>query len=574
MRTIQANRRLQAKAVVAILLAAAAASCDAGLLDDIAWDNIPSYTLTISAGEGGSAVPSGAVSAKKGVAMSLTATHDTGYHFVEWTVESGAGVSFGDASRAITTVTLADGNAAIKANFGINNYTLTVTKTGTGTTAPSGSVGVTHGVAYPISASPGSGQVFKGWSVTSETAAAIESPLSASTSVILSEGDATVSAAFEEWHGWQDLAAAGASCSDTIVDGTDVHAVWVEGGALKYRLSEDGGMTWGDALTLDGSGNVGASCSLGLVRDDITNMVVVAYYDSAAGDLKTARFYEGDAMPTLTTIDSTGDVGSSCQLAAAPPYDDLVLKAGGVCIAYYDATNGDLKIAKSLLGSSWYVETVDSGGDVGSFCSITHGTSKDGEWFISYVDATNQDIKWARASAVDLAGATAWTIDTLASDAAINEHTAIAMDPATGNGILAYRTDTAATFPAGSLLVFATDDRFETLSALPIPETTAGAGVAARLRFRQYGVASYCLAYIVDREALDYDYARCLVSTDGGATWTVRAIPGQESGSTRAVSSYMQGEVLWYTFSTSGGSFPSIYSLTRQAKSIDGGATW
>jgi hypothetical protein len=530
--------------------------------------------LTISAGAGGSSMPSGAVTAKQGIALALNAVHATGYHFTEWTVESGTGVKFGDPVAAITTVTLESGNAAIKANFAINDYTLTVTHTGSGSTSPSGSVEVTHDVEVTLNASPGSGQVFVGWSVSSGTGVSIENPSTAETGVTLTEGDATVNAEFEEYHGYQDLAEELSSCTDTVVDGTDVHVAWVSGGILKYRLSADGGMTWGDTLTVDDSGNVGAWCSMAFASDGIMWKVHIAYYDAANADLKHVSFLEGATTFSPTTLDGAGDVGRYCQLAAAPAYYDGVLKPGGICVAYYDATNGDLKIAKSASGSSWFLETVETTGDVGSYCSITHGTSSESEWFLAYIDATNQDVKLARASSVNLAGSTEWTLATLASDATINQCTAIGLDPATGNGVLAYRTDTAATLPVGNLILHTTSDRFATLSETgTTPDSTAGAGVSARLRFRQYGVASYCLSYLVDREDLGSDYARCLVSTDGGASWAVRSISGQLSGSTRAVSAWIQGQVLWFTFMTANSEFPPDFFL-RQAKSLDGGATW
>jgi hypothetical protein len=68
---------------------------------------------------------------------------------------------------------------------------------------------------------------------------------------------------------------------------------------------------------------------------------VIAYYDQGNKDLKVAVCGDadcsGDTPDTITTLDSTGDVGS---------YNSIALGAdNNPIIAYYDATNGDLKVA-------------------------------------------------------------------------------------------------------------------------------------------------------------------------------------------------------------------------------------
>jgi hypothetical protein len=63
-------------------------------------------------------------------------------------------------------------------------------------------------------------------------------------------------------------------------------------------------------------------------------------------------------------------------------------------ISYYDANNGDLKLAW-LNGGVWIIQTVDSDGDVGEASSLALNR---GRPHISYYDATNGDLKYAYVS--------------------------------------------------------------------------------------------------------------------------------------------------------------------------------
>jgi len=67
-------------------------------------------------------------------------------------------------------------------------------------------------------------------------------------------------------------------------------------------------------------------------------------------------------------------------------------------ISYYDATNGDLKVAhcSNSACTAATLTTVDRAGNVGQYSSVTIGT--DGLGLISYYDATNGDLKVAHCS--------------------------------------------------------------------------------------------------------------------------------------------------------------------------------
>jgi hypothetical protein len=106
-----------------------------------------------------------------------------------------------------------------------------------------------------------------------------------------------------------------------------------------------------------------------------------------AGALNRAIAPTGNANATL---DSAGDVGL---------YTSVTIGTDGLgLISYYDATNGDLKVAhcNNLACTSATVNTPDSAGDVGLYTSVTIGFH--GLPLISYYDATNGDLKAAHCS--------------------------------------------------------------------------------------------------------------------------------------------------------------------------------
>ena len=87
----------------------------------------------------------------------------------------------------------------------------------------------------------------------------------------------------------------------------------------------------------------------------------------------------------LTAIDTAGDVGG---------YTSSTIGVDGLpIISYYDASNGDLKVAHctDTACTTATTTTLDSTGGVGYFTSITIGT--DGLPINSYYDGSNNDLK-------------------------------------------------------------------------------------------------------------------------------------------------------------------------------------
>jgi hypothetical protein len=127
-----------------------------------------------------------------GAATAITATANTGYHFVEW-IRDDTTATIGDSTLASTTVVLT-GSATVTAMFTYNYYDLTVTNIGSGTTSPSGTTSVRHGTLTLIIATANTGYHFTGWT-TSGPEATISSPGSSMTTLILT-GPATITATF------------------------------------------------------------------------------------------------------------------------------------------------------------------------------------------------------------------------------------------------------------------------------------------------------------------------------------------------------------------------------------------
>jgi hypothetical protein len=162
-------------------------------------------------------------------------------------------------------------------------------------------------------------------------------------------------------------------------------------------------------LTLiDGPGNVGQYSSI----DFVGNATRVSYYDADNGDLKLATCMDlcdrAGATWTTTTVDSAGDVGLYTSLGSI----------GGVpAIAYFDATNKALKLAVcsancTSASPTWVITTVDRGsGDTGRNPSLLGGDNPR----IAYYDRANGDLKLATCTAACTTANAAWTITTVDS---------------------------------------------------------------------------------------------------------------------------------------------------------------
>jgi len=113
---------------------------------------VPTYTITASAGAGGTIWPSGSVLVSEGSSQTFTITPQTGYSIASLTVD-GSAVEI-VSSYTFTNVT---SDHTISATFSINTYTITATAGAGGTISPSGTVSVQYGSSQTFTISPSSG---------------------------------------------------------------------------------------------------------------------------------------------------------------------------------------------------------------------------------------------------------------------------------------------------------------------------------------------------------------------------------------------------------------------------------
>lgn len=160
-------------------------SGDVTTLDLSATSPITQYTLTINTSGNGSTT--GAGTHDEGSGPTITATPQAGWEFTDWTGDVG---TVDDVNAASTTITMND-NYTITANFTqLPQHTLTVDSSTGGSTSPSGGSTRYEGEVVSVTAIPGVGYQFDGW--TGDTVA---SPNSASTTTTM-DADRTITANF------------------------------------------------------------------------------------------------------------------------------------------------------------------------------------------------------------------------------------------------------------------------------------------------------------------------------------------------------------------------------------------
>jgi predicted GH43/DUF377 family glycosyl hydrolase len=177
-------------------------------------------------------------------------------------------------------------------------------------------------------------------------------------------------------------------------------------GSIGYATSDDG-INWTKwvqpIVTLDGPDDVGEFSSLAIGADGLP---VIAYYDATNGDLKFLRC--GNAYcsesNTVSTLDGAVDEAGQPSTDDVGRFVDLVVDPDGLPVmAYYDATNGDLKFlrcgnAGCTIGNT--IVVVDgsgaSGTDTGQYASLA--VTSDGSPRIAYYDVTDGDLRFVKCN--------------------------------------------------------------------------------------------------------------------------------------------------------------------------------
>jgi hypothetical protein len=250
-----------------------------------------------------------------------------------------------------------------------------------------------------------------------------------------------------------------------VLDGSDVPHVshWnQDDGGVRYATRA--GDTWvGEDVD---TGDLGKWTSIGLAA----GAPAVAYYDVAGKRLKLAA--RGASGGWTAAVVDAGDIGPDGIAAEATEadvgeYADLLVdEAGTIWIAYYDRTNGDLKIARGGVGSMEVVASYGAGENVGAWPSLSRSG---GETYVAFQDVAKRNLLWGRVNGATLdvtlvddnafAGADAdvawagdravvvyddaqnndtkiairdaagtWTIDTLRAENAVGFHNNVAID--------------------------------------------------------------------------------------------------------------------------------------------------
>ena len=169
------------------------------------------------------------------------------------------------------------------------------------------------------------------------------------------------------------------------------------------------GQPWSSPIVVLATGSVGTGASIAV---DQNGGVHVAFHEAApAFDLRYAYKPQGAAF-TVSTLDTTGDVGQQTSIAVH----------NNVHISYYDATNEDLKyITKPISGIPSAPVVVDSSGSVGRFNSLEADPM--GGVHIAYYDLTNTGARYAYRPAGS------FVTQAVATSGSMGEFTSLALGP-------------------------------------------------------------------------------------------------------------------------------------------------
>ena len=168
------------------------------------------------------------------------------------------------------------------------------------------------------------------------------------------------------------------------------HVAWLQG-TLRYAAQSpfcdpDDPTTPGCCIFADVDSTVGSlppgpPPRYSIAYDSSADRAHITYYDPAMMDLRHLTCDTSSCVDEA--IATAGDVGR---------HSSVVVGAGGLHVAYDDATNQDLVFATNARGS-WEHSIVDAGGSVGAWASLARGP--DGRLHAAYYDADAQDAKYA-----------------------------------------------------------------------------------------------------------------------------------------------------------------------------------
>jgi hypothetical protein len=249
------------------------------------------YTITASAGTGGSVSPSGATTVNSGGSQTYTITPATGYQIAGVTVD---GTSVG----AVSTYTFSNvtANHTISATFTINTYTITASSGANGSISPTGSTNVNYGASLTYTITPATGYHIAGVTVDGASAGAV--PTYTFSSVTANH---TISATFAV-NTYTITASSGANGSISPAGATTVNS----GASQTFSITPSAGYQIA-AVTVDG-------VSAGVISSyTLTNIT--------ANHTISASFAASSTSYTLSAVSSRG--------GSISPRGSTTVKSGG-----------------------------------------------------------------------------------------------------------------------------------------------------------------------------------------------------------------------------------------------------
>ncbi len=278
-----------------------------------AIDTVTTYTISATAGAGGSITPSGSVAVNSGADQTFTITPDTGYHVFDVKVD-------GSSVGVVTTYTFTNVTVGhtIGASFAINTYTITATASTGGNIAPTGQVSVNYGADQSFVIQPDPGYHISAMTVDGNPVAS--SPTYTFTNVTT---DHTIAASFANI---THIITASAGIGGTINPSGDV---LVDDGASKsFTVTSDLG------YHID---TIGGTCGGTLVGNTYTTNAVTAdctVVANFAADTSTTYTITAtaDMNGTISPSGSVSVVQGATQLFTITPNPTYhIVTVGGTC---------------------------------------------------------------------------------------------------------------------------------------------------------------------------------------------------------------------------------------------------
>jgi hypothetical protein len=276
---------------------------------------------------------------------------------------------------------------------------------------------------------------------------------------------------------------------------------------------QDGGLR----TAVDTGGDVGTYASLELGAGPFGEEIAfISYHDNTNGDLKLAMcaaFIADCGGMTAAAIDTAGQTGLYTSLSLL----NLGFFSLDLTISYWDATNGDLKVAdlsSSLPGDGVEVTVIDSVGEVGRFSSISRNAA--GQSVIAYADTTNTNLKIATCGGALCAGS-APTIATVASAGRVGTYSSAQFDAAAGRVLVSYYDATN-----GDLKLLTDDSPTGAFEPIASPQPAAVDEIDVIFSEPVTGVEVD--DFHLTRDGVEVELDGVEIVTEDGVTWTLTGL--------------------------------------------------